>query len=141
MSRVTVSATDVVAPVFAAAEVVVLLFAGVAAQTRFGDLFRRFVLEGDDLLWVAFFGVRLAWSMTRLATGYLVVPTADLDELSVRRMRERFELIFMAILASLTAHIVLRLVGRNFTLTLFSRVRRAVGSEPTNASYQEAAKH
>jgi len=36
---VTVSATDVVAPVLAAPEVVVFFLAGMAAQTRFGDLF------------------------------------------------------------------------------------------------------
>ena len=112
-----VSATDVVAPVFTAAKVVVFFFAGVAGQTGFGDLFGRFVLEGDDLLWVAFFTVGLAWTMTSLATRHLVFPTADFDELRVRSVREGFELIFVAILASLTAHIAVRVSRRDFALS------------------------
>ena len=83
MGRVTIGATDVIAPVLAAAEVIVLFFPGVTRQTRLGDLFRRFVFERDDLLRIAFFAVRLAWSMTRLATRHLVFPTADLYELRV----------------------------------------------------------
>jgi len=129
-----VSATDVVAPVFAAPEVVVFFPAGVAAQTRFGNLFGRFVLEGNYLLRIAFLRVRLTWTMTRLATRHLVIPTADFDELSMRRVGEGFELIFVAVFAGLTAHVVLRLVGRTFTLRLFTRVRRAVGSQQTNGS-------
>ena len=125
MCRVTVSAADVVAPVLAASEVVVFLFASVAAQTRLRDFLRRLVLEGDDLLRVAFLAVRLTWTMARLATRHLVVPTADFDELSVRRMREGLELIFVAVFTSLTAHIVFGLVGRSLVL---SRVGRATGT-------------
>ena len=62
--------------------------------------------------------------MARLATGHLVIPTANLDELSVRRMRERLELIFVTILTSVAAYIVLGLV-RSLGL---SRVGRATGT-------------
>ena len=74
MGRVAVGAADVVAPVFAAAEVVVFLTAGVAAQARFRRLFGRLVLEGDDLRRIAFFNVRLAWTMARFTARYLRLP-------------------------------------------------------------------
>ena len=112
-----ISATDVVAPVFAAAKVVVFFLTGVTRQTRFRDFFRRLVLEGDDFLWVAFFTVGLAWTMTCLATRHLVFPATDFDELGVRGMREGFELIFVAILASLTAYIAVSVSLRNFALS------------------------
>ena len=76
-----VGATDIVAPVLAAAKVVVLFFAGVAAQTCLRSLFRRFVFEGDDFLRIAFLDVSLAWPMARLATRHLVFPTANFYEL------------------------------------------------------------
>jgi len=72
----TVSATDVVAPVFATAEVVVLFAPGVARQTGFRDLLGRLVLERDDLRRIAFRYVLLAWSMTCLTASHLVFPTA-----------------------------------------------------------------
>ena len=75
MGRVTISTTDVVAPVFAAAEVVVLFSPGVASQAGFRDLFGRLVLERDDLRRIAFRDVLLAWSMTRLTASHLVFPT------------------------------------------------------------------
>lgn len=40
MRGVTVSATDIVAPMLPAAKVVVFLFAGMAGQAGFRDLFR-----------------------------------------------------------------------------------------------------
>ena len=103
-----VSATDVVAPVLAATEVVVFFLAGVAGQTRLRSFFRRFVLEGNDLRRIAFFSVGLAWAMTRLASGHLVFPTANLDELSMRSMGERFELIFVAVFAGFAADVTRR---------------------------------
>lgn len=127
-----VSATDVIAPMLAAAEVVVFFPAGVAAQTRFGDLFRRFVLERDDLLGIAFFRVCFAWTMARLATRHFVFPTADLDELRVGGMGEGFELIFVTVFTSVTADVVIRLVCCNFAWKDWSRVRRTVGTQPTN---------
>ena len=83
VGRVAIGATDVVAPVFAAAEVVVFLAAGVTRQTRLGNLLRRFILEGDDLFGVAFFDVRFAWTMARLATRHLFFPATQLRELRV----------------------------------------------------------
>jgi hypothetical protein len=50
----TVGTTDIVTPVFAAAEVVMFLFPGVASQAGFGNLLGRLVLERNDLLRVAF---------------------------------------------------------------------------------------
>ena len=132
--RVTVSATDVVAPVLTAAKVVVLFPAGVTAQTCLGDLFRRLVLEGDDLLRIAFFSVCLAWTMTGFAARHLLFPTPQPRELSMRSVRKEFELVFVAVFASLAAGIVFRLVRRDFGLR---RVRRTVGTEPTRGQRYE----
>ena len=79
----TIDTTDVVAPVLAAAEVIVLFFSCVTGQTGFRNFFRRFVLKGDDLLWITFFGVRLTWTMAGFATRHLIVPTTNLSELEV----------------------------------------------------------
>ena len=72
----TVRATDVVAPMLAAAKRVVLLPARMTGETGFGDLLGRFVFKRDYLRRIAFLAVRLAWSMTRLTAGHLVFPTA-----------------------------------------------------------------
>ena len=48
--------------------------------------------------------------MTGLAAGHLLFPTANFCELGMRGMRERLELIFMAVLASLAADVIFRLV-------------------------------
>jgi hypothetical protein len=104
--RMTVTTADIVTPVFAAPEVVVLFFTGVAAKTRFGNLFGRFVLEGDNLGRIAFFGMGLAGSMTGFAASNFSFPTAYPFKLSVGSMREGFELIFMASLAGFTTDVV-----------------------------------
>ena len=122
VGRVAVGASDVVAPVFAAAEVVVFLAAGVTTQTRLGDLFRRLVFERDDLRWVAFFDVRLTWTMARLATRHLFFPTAELRELRVRSVREVFELIFVAVFTRVATDEVVRFVSRGFGLSGLRRV-------------------
>ena len=109
----TVSATDVVAPVLAATEVIVFLSAGVTAQTRLRGFLRRLVLERNDLLRIAFFDVRLTWTMTRLAAGYFVFPTAKSCEVSMRSVRECFELIFVAIFTGLTAYVLVANVLRS----------------------------
>ena len=77
------SATDVVAPVLTATKVVVLFPARVTAQTRLRNLFGRLVLERDDLFWIAFLSVCLAWTMTGLTTCHLFLPTAELRELGM----------------------------------------------------------
>jgi len=103
---VTIGAADIIAPVLAAAEVIVFLSAGVTAQTRLGDFLRRLVLERNDLLRIAFFDVSLTGTVARLTTRHLLFPTGELDELSVRSVREVFELIFVAIFTNLTADVV-----------------------------------
>ncbi len=126
-----VSATDVVAPVLAAAEVVVFLSAGVTGQARLRGFFRRLVLERNDLLRIAFLEVRLAWSMTRLATSDFSFPTIDSGESGVRRVREGFELFFVAVLTGFAANIVIRSELRDFSRAEFRGLRRLVVGEPT----------
>ena len=77
MRRVTISASDVIPPVLATTEIVSLFLAGMTRQTRLRDFLRRFVLEGNDLFGIAFFGVGLAWAMTRFATRYFIFPTTN----------------------------------------------------------------
>ena len=108
----TVGAADIVAPVFAAAEVVVFFAARVAAETGFGNLFRRFVFEGDDLRWVAFFDVRFAGAVTRLATSHFLFPARELREFGVRSVREGFELVFVTVFACFAADVVFAVVVR-----------------------------
>jgi hypothetical protein len=77
MWRVTICTADVVAPVFAAAEFVVLFLACMARKARLRDRLGRFVLKRNDLRWIAFFAVSLAGTVTRFATRHLSFPTAD----------------------------------------------------------------
>ena len=76
MRRVTVCATYVVAPVLATAEVVVLFPARVAGKTSLRDCLGRFILERNDLRWIAFFYVSLAGTVARLTTRRLPFPAA-----------------------------------------------------------------
>ena len=78
-----IRAADVVAPVLPTPEIVVLFFAGVAGKTGLRRFFRRLALKGNDLGWIAFGKVGLAWAVTCFATRYLSFPTADVCELSV----------------------------------------------------------
>ena len=77
----TICATDVVAPVFATTEVIVLFSSRMTRQAGFRDLLCGLVFEGDDLRRIAFLDVRLAWSMTCFTSGYLVFPTAQIAKL------------------------------------------------------------
>jgi hypothetical protein len=47
--RVAIGATDIIAPMFAAPEIVVFLFAGMARKAGLRNLFRGFILEGANL--------------------------------------------------------------------------------------------
>ena len=124
----TIRAAHVVAPVFAAPKVVAFFFAGMAGQTGFGNFLRRLVLERDDLGWVTFLDVGLARAMTRFAPGYFSFPTAYLREIGVRGMRERFELILVAGLASLTADVIIVIiVGRRETREIIGGTRETIG--------------
>src|ERR1044071_1138148 len=75
--RVTIRTADVVPPVFSPPEIVPFLFARMANKAGFRDLFGALVFEGDNLGWIAFCDVGLAWAMTGLATSYSAVPILD----------------------------------------------------------------
>ena len=77
MWRMTIGATNIVAPVFAPAEVIVLFPARMAGKASLRDCLGRLILERNDLRWIAFFAVGLAGTVASLATGYLSFPTAD----------------------------------------------------------------
>ena len=133
-----INTANVVAPVLAAPEVVVLFLAGVTGKTRLGNVFRRHAFERNDFLRIALFDVCLAWPMARLATRHLVFPTANFYELRVGSVREGFELIFVAVFTRVATYIIFGLVGGGFGLTLLiSGVRRAAGTEPNNGRYHE----
>ena len=106
----------VVAPMFTATEVVAFFFASVAGKTSFRYFLRRFVLERDYLFGIAFFGVSLARTVTSLATRDLPFPTAYGRKFSMRGMREGFELIFVAILASFATDVICSGVTCGFDL-------------------------
>lgn len=134
MARVAVSTADVVAPVFAAAEVVVLFTTGVTAQTRLGNLLRGLVLEGNDFLRIALLDVGLAWTMARFASSHLLFPTREFCKLSMRSVREIFELIFVAVFTNLTADVVISLEQGKFGRTDLRRLRGRVIAEPAEGS-------
>jgi hypothetical protein len=122
---VAISTTDIVAPVFAAPEIVSLLLASMTPETSLRDLFGRLVLERNDLCGIAFFGVGLTWPMASFAAGYSVLPATYIDELGVGRVRERLELIFVTILACVTANVICRVIGCRFSLGRIDRLSRA----------------
>lgn len=101
-----VSTAYVVAPVFAAAEVVVLFPAGMTGKTRLRGGFGGLILERNDLRGIAFFYVGLAGTVTGLTTGNFAFPTANRGKVGVRSMRVGFELIFVAVLAGFAADVV-----------------------------------
>lgn len=78
MRTVAIGAADIIAPVFAAAEIVVTLFTGVATEAGLRDLFRVLTGKRDDLSFVAgTFDVQFAWTMARFAALGLVFPTGN----------------------------------------------------------------
>jgi hypothetical protein len=81
--RVTIGASDIIAPVLAAPEVVPLFLAGMTGKTDLGRFFRRFVLERNNLGGVGFGDVVHAGPMTRFAAGGLALPTANLGKLGM----------------------------------------------------------
>ena len=135
--RMAINTTDVVAPVLAAAEVVVLFFAGVTGKTRLGDVLRRHAFERNDLFRIALFTMSFARPMTRFATGHLILPAANLYELRMRSVREGFELIFVTVFAGIATDIVFCFVCCIPGLARLHRVRRAVGTQPTKGRRYE----
>ena len=126
----TVGATDIVAPVFAAPEVVVFFSTGVTRETGFGSFFGRFVLERNYLSRIAFFAMGFARPMARFAAGYFSFPTADLHQAGVRGMRVGFELILVAILARFAAHVISgRGLGNNFCWWRIGALGRTTSGE------------
>lgn len=105
--RVAISAADVVAPVLAAAEVIMLFLTSVARQTGLSSFFRRFILKGNDLSCVALGDVVLARAMAGFATSHFPLPTANRRKLGMRSVRVSLELIFVAVLASVAADVVI----------------------------------
>ena len=107
MRGVTIDAADVVAPVFTAAEVVVLFPARVAGETSFGSVFGVLGLEGeDDFFRITLFGMGLTWSMTSLATGDTSFPTGEGRQTRMRSVFEVLELLLVAGLADVAADVV-----------------------------------
>src|SRR5712692_4535558 len=139
MWRVTIRAANIVAPVLAAPKVVVLFLSRMAGKTSFGNLFGRLVLERDDLGRIALRNVGLAGAMTLLAAGNFSFPTADRGKLGMRRMRERLELILMAVFTGLASGIFAGTVACGFSLTEFDGLRRTTRSEPHESSSQRTA--
>jgi hypothetical protein len=90
MRRMTIGAADIVAPVFAAPEIIVLFPARMAGETGFRNFFRRFVFEGDDLGGVSLFSVGFAGTVTRLAASYFPFPRLNPGKLRVGSVREGF---------------------------------------------------
>jgi len=116
---VTIDAADVVAPVFTATEVVVLFPAGVAGETSLRSILRVLGLKReDDFFRIAFFRVRLAWSMTRFAPGNAYLPTSESRQPRVRSVFEVFELFLVAGLADVAADVIVTLVLRRLGLGL-----------------------
>lgn len=106
MRRVTIRAADVVAPVFAAPEVIPFLFAGMTGQARLGDFLRRLVLEGYYFCRVTLFKVSFPRSVTCFATRDFLFPTADLGERGVGGNGKGFELILVAVFAGFAADVI-----------------------------------
>ena len=104
--RMAISTADIVAPVLAAAEVIVLFPAGVASQAGLSSFFRRFILKGNDLGGVALGDVILARAMAGLATSNFSLPTAYRSKHGMRSMGISLELIFMAIFAGVAADVI-----------------------------------
>jgi hypothetical protein len=59
----TFGASNVVAPMLAATEVVMFLSTGMTTKTRLGDFFLRLVFEGNDLRRITIFHMCAAWAM------------------------------------------------------------------------------
>ena len=136
----TVGTTNVVAPMFTAPEIVVLFSSSMARQTSFGNLLGRLVLEGDDLLGIAFFSVGFAGTMTRFATRHLPFPTTDCGKLGMRGVGVGLELILVAVLTGFAADIIFSPMTRGFDLFGFDCLRRTPRGDPHKCRGQRKAK-
>ena len=75
----TISAGDIVSPVLTSAEVVVFFLSRVTGQAGLRNLLRAQRLEGDHLLGIALFDVRLTRTMTGFAASNLFLPAAQVS--------------------------------------------------------------
>jgi hypothetical protein len=106
--RVALRASDVIAPVFSATEVVVIFLAGVALQARLGGSLRIQLLEGNYLCLIArSLDVCFAGSVARLATDDLTFPGGDRVELAVLCAVKALELLLVTSGAGLAADVVI----------------------------------
>jgi len=68
--------------------------------------------------------------MTRFTASHFVVPTADLRELRVRRVRKSVELIFVARFAGIAADVIVFVVGSGLGLIWLFCLRRRARGQP-----------
>jgi hypothetical protein len=127
---VTISAADIISPVFSTTEVVTFLASCVARQTYFGDLFWRFVFEGNYLCGIAVLQMRFAWTMAGFAASNLRLPAVYIDEFGVRSMGEGFELILVTIFTGFTPNIFVRGIGGSFGGGWFYILGKSGGRKP-----------
>ena len=135
----TIDTTNIITPVLAAPEVVVLFLARVTGKTGFGNVLGRFAFEGNDLLGISLFSVRFTWAMAGFAPSHLIFPAAYVGKLRVGRVRERLELILMAVLTNLTADVIGRLRLRDFGRADLRRLRGIVVAEPPERGENKSA--
>ena len=133
--RVAIGATDIIAPMLAASEVVVFLFAGMACEAGLRNLLRGLTLESANLGLVAVrLDVRAARAMTGFTAAHTVLPARLFFELGVRGLGKIVELLFVAGPAGLCADVIVRVVlgcccccRRLIGLLGFVRLRKGAG--------------
>jgi hypothetical protein len=116
----------------------VFLLAGMTCEASLRRLFRRFILERNDLCRISLLYVGPAGTVARLTTGNFRFPAADCAEFGVRGMRERLELIFVAFFAGLASDVVLWVVVC-FGLASLDGFRWTAGREPCESGNQRKA--
>ena len=93
MCGVTFRAADVIAPVFSATEVVVILFSRMAGQTSFGDRLGVHPFERSDLHLIA---ARIDVFLSRAVAGFtsdnISFPGSELVKVAVLRSFKKLEL-------------------------------------------------
>lgn len=137
MRRMAVCATNVVAPMLAPPEIIVLFPACMTGKTSLRDCLGRFVLKRSHLRGITFFNVRLARPMARFTASHLSFPTANGGKLGMRSMRKGLELILMAIFARFATNVVPSLGG--CILIRVGRLRSSTGGQPSENSEKQAA--
>jgi hypothetical protein len=112
----TIDAADVISPVLASPKIVVLFSTGMTTKTGLRDFFRRFVLERNDLLRIAFREVSFARSMTGLTASHFSFPATEFSEVEVGCVGECLELVLVAVFTSIASHVIFITVVCGFGL-------------------------